>query len=460
MPDIRFCTTRDDKRMAYAIDGDGPAIVLPAWWISHVQRDWEEDGFRAFFSSLAEDHTVVRYDRIGAGLSDRERDQADITIDREVADLTVLIDHLGFDQVSLLGISCGGPIALTYAARNPDKVDKLIFFASYLRGVRVGTAEIQEAMLGLVRASWGLGSKTLAALFTPDVSAEDIRRSSSLQRAWADGEMAAQLLTLTYRGDVSEIAGQSRAPSLVMHRQQDHVVPFDAGRELAASLPNATFVPLAGNAHVPWEGDTKPVLDATRSFLGVTRSPAAEPPSADANHNTLVRRGDVWLLSFGGELAHFKHSKGLTDLAVLLARPGHEVAAAALMRGGLVQEAEPGSDPVLDDRARAEFRARVQSITEELEEARGFNDLGRTERLEAEQEAILGELAAATGLGGRSRKLKDPSERARKAVSARIRESINRIGDAHPAAGAHFRDAVRTGVFCCYEPADPIEWEL
>ncbi|MEM7436696.1 MAG: hypothetical protein AAF436_16200, partial [Myxococcota bacterium] len=243
-------------------------------------------------------------------------------------------------------------------------------------------------------------------------------------------------------------------------RQHDHVVPFDAGRELAASLPSATFVPLGGNAHVPWEGDTTPVLDATRSFLGVKRSSAPDEPSTHATQNTLVRRGDVWLLSFGGELAHFKHSKGLTDLAVLLARPGHEVAAATLMHGGLIHEAESGSDPVLDDRARTEFRARLQSITEELEEARSFNDLGRTERLEAEQEAILGELAAATGLAGRSRKLKDPAERARKAVSARIRESIHRIGDAHPAAGEHFRNAVRTGVFCCYEPTDPVDWEL
>jgi len=461
VPDIRFCSTRDDKRVAYAIDGEGPPVVLPAWWISHVQEDWEQDRFRAFFSALAEHHQVVRYDRIGAGLSDRERDASDITIEREAEDLTALIDHLGFDKVTLFGLSCGGPIALTYATRHPHKVQSLIFYASYLRGERVGPDAVRDAMLALVRASWGLGSKTLASLFSPESSPAEVRRVAALQRAWADGEMAAQLLQLTYRGDVASIASESSVPSLVLHRQRDHVVPFDAGRELAANLPNASFVPLEGSAHMPWEGDAQPVLDAVFAFLGVepgARSGAPQPSRRLGN--TLVRRGDVWLLSFEGEIAHLKHSKGLADLAALLARPAQEVAAAALMGGGASEVAPSGSDHVLDDRARSEFRARVQAIDEDLEEARSFNDLGRAERLERERDAIVQELAAAAGLGGRSRKLKDPTERARKAVSARIRESIQRIADAHPTAGEHFTEAVRTGAFCSYEPRTPVDWQL
>lgn len=461
MPDIRFCSTDDGKRIAYAIDGEGPVIVLPAWWISHVQKDWEQDRFREFFAALAEHHQVVRYDRIGTGLSDRERDASDLTIDREVGDLTVLIEHLGFDKVTLLGLSCGGPIALTYATRHPEKVGSLIFYASYLRGEKVGPAAVRDAMLALVRASWGLGSKTLASLFTPDSSTEEVQRTAALQRAWADGEMAAQLLQLTYRGDVASIASESSAPSLVLHRQGDNVVPFDAGRELAANLPNASFVPLEGSAHMPWEGDTRPVLDAIFAFLGVEPSARSrEQQSSRPVENALVQRGDVWLLSFAGELAHLKHGKGLADLATLLACPGVEVAAATLMGGVAPETAPSGSDDVLDDRARSEFRARVQAIDEDLEEARSFNDLGRAERLEQERDAIVQELAAATGLGGRSRKLKDPTERARKAVSARIRESIQRIAEAHPTAGEHLSAAVRTGAFCAYEPNIPVAWQL
>ena len=128
---------------------------------------------------------------------------------------------------------------------------------------------------------------------------------------------------------------------------------------------------------------------------------------------------------------------------------------------GIEQPMPPsGSDEVLDERARDEYRARLQTIEQDLEEAQSFNDVGRIQRLEQEHDAILAELRAATGLGGRSRKLKDPGERARKAVTARIRESIQRIAEAHPAAGEHFAEAVRTGSFCCYEPKTPIDWQL
>jgi hypothetical protein len=179
-----------------------------------------------------------------------------------------------------------------------------------------------------------------------------------------------------------------------------------------------------------------------------------------SNENALIRRGEVWTLSFEDGQALLKHSKGLVDLATLLANPGTEIAAATLMHGAEPAAAPVGSDDMLDDRARSEFRARVQAIEEDSQEARSFNDLGRIERLEQERDAILAELRVATGLGGRSRKLKDPSERARKAVSARIRESIQRVAEAHPAAGEHFADSVRTGTFCCYEPKRGINWRL
>jgi hypothetical protein len=317
-------------------------------------------------------------------------------------------------------------------------------------------------MLGLVRASWGLGSKTLASVFTPDHSPEEIRRTTVMQRESASRETAAQLLMLTYSADVAAIAPGVVAPCLVTHRHHDSAIRFDAGRELAANLPDASFVPLDGTAHPPWEGDRAALLEQIFDFLGTgpTAATADVSQAMASNENALVRRGEVWMLSFEDAQALLKHSKGLADLATLLANPGAEIAAATLMHGAEPAGAPIGSDDMLDDRARSEFRARVQAIDEDLEEARSFNDLGRIERLEQERDAILAELRVATGLGGRSRKLKDPSERARKAVSARIRESIQRIAEAHPAAGEHFADAVRTGAFCCYEPKSSVNWRL
>jgi pimeloyl-ACP methyl ester carboxylesterase len=462
VPSIRFCSTEDGKRLAYALDGDGPAIVFPAWWISHLEKDWEHGPFQEFFSALARHHLVVRYDRVGVGLSDRVRDPKDMTVDREAEHMGALIDHLGLDKCTLFGVSCGGPTAITYTERNPSRVRSLILHGSYLRGCSSAEPEVQEALVGLVRASWGVGSKTLASLFTPDHSPQELRRIAAMQRESANGETAAQLLMLGYSADVAAMVSGVTAPCLVTHRQRDGVIRFDAGRELAASLPDASFVPLDGTAHAPWEGDRAALLEQIFAFLGTDLSTTAADvsPAKNSNENALIRRGEVWTLSFEDAQALLKHSKGLADLATLLANPGEEIAAATLMHQAESVAAPVGSDDVLDDRARSEFRARVQAIDEGLEEARSFNDLGRIERLGQERDAILAELRVATGLGGRSRKLKDPAERARKAVSARIRESIQRIAEAHPAAGEHFAEAVRTGAFCCYEPKSGLNWQL
>lgn len=460
MPTIRFCGATDRERLAYAVDGEGPTILFPAWWISHVEKDWEHDEFREFFSALAQHHRVVRYDRVGVGLSDRKRETHDMTVEREVADLGRLIDHLELDEVTLFAISCGGPTAVTYAVRHPTRVRNIILHGSYLRGCTIGNPEVRAAMLALVRASWGLGSKTLASIFTPDLSPDAVRRTTRMQRDAADSETAAQLLSLTYSGDVAAIAPQVGVPCLVLHRHDDSAIPFASGRELAANLPDATFTPLEGTAHAPWEGDIRPVLDAVFAFLGTGETFRASGRANDPEGNALLRQGDVWTLTFDTVQTHLKHSKGLADLAALLAVPGREVAAASLMQG-IEQPTPPGgSDEVLDERARNEYRARLQAIEEDLEEAQSFNDLGRIQRLEREHEAIFAELRAATGLGGRSRKLKDPGERARKAVTARIRESIQRIAEANPAAGEHFTEAVRTGSFCCYEPKTAVDWQV
>jgi len=460
VPTIRFCETTGGQRLAYAIDGEGPTILFPAWWISHAEKDWEQEQFREFFGALAQHHRVVRYDRVGVGLSDRIREANDMTVEREVADLECLIDHLGFEDVTLFAVSCGGPIAITYAVRRPSRVRSIIFHGSYLRGCTIGNPEVRAAMLGLVRASWGLGSKTLASIFTPDLSPEAIRRTTRMQRDAANSETAAQLLSLTYSGDVASIANRVRVPCLVLHRHDDSAIPFASGRELAASLPDACFAPLEGTAHPPWEGDTGPVLDAIFAFLGTGERAQPGTQACDSEVNALLRQGDVWTLTFDTVQTHLKHSKGLADLATLLAAPGREVAAAALMQGIEQPTLSSASDDVLDDRARNEYRTRLQAIEEELEEAQSFNDLGRIQRLERDHQVIFAELRAAIGLGGRSRKLKDPSERARKAVTARIRDSIQRIAEAHPAAGEHLAEAVRTGSFCCYEPKTAVDWQL
>jgi hypothetical protein len=149
-------------------------------------------------------------------------------------------------------------------------------------------------------------------------------------------------------------------------------------------------------------------------------------------------------------------AKGLRDIAILLARPGEPVRAAQL--AGLVAPA--GADPVLDDRARAAYKARLTELDQDIDDATVSNDPERAARAAAERDALIGELSHALGLGGRSRRLGDDTERARKAVTARIRHTIGHLRRYHPDLADHLRAAIRTGTACTYQPAEPVDWDL
>jgi hypothetical protein len=185
-----------------------------------------------------------------------------------------------------------------------------------------------------------------------------------------------------------------------------------------------------------------------------------QPPAeaGAAAGNVFRRDGDVWTLGHAGSLVHLADAKGLRDIAVLLASPGRSVPALELLAGRPVPDG--GADPVLDDRARAAYRARLAELEAELDDAEDAADLHRAERARAERDALVDELARATGLGGRPRRLGDERERARKAVTARVRDALGRIEQAHPSLGRHLRETISTGTSCAYAPAAPVDWEL
>jgi hypothetical protein len=168
------------------------------------------------------------------------------------------------------------------------------------------------------------------------------------------------------------------------------------------------------------------------------------------------RDGNVWTLSFDGVTAHMKDAKGLRDLAVLIASPGVVVHATELL--GTADRG--GADAVLDETARDAYRRRLSELEAEVAEAEADHDDERAARAKAERDALVDELTAALGLGGRARTLGDPTERARKAVTARIRDAMARIADQLPALGAHLDAAVTTGTFCSYRPRQAVTWEM
>jgi tetratricopeptide (TPR) repeat protein len=202
--------------------------------------------------------------------------------------------------------------------------------------------------------------------------------------------------------------------------------------------------------------------DAFRTYglMRFVRAPVdtardAAPPGAA---HELIREGDVWRIAFRGDTVVVRHSKGLSDLALLLSRPGREVHVTEITQTvpGLV---DPLHDPVLDPRAVGSYRTRLADLAEDIDEADAHHDLARAATLREEYDAIVAELSTAVGLGRRSRSLgSDPHERMRKAVTARIRDAIRRLGEQSPALGRHLTAGIRTGTFCSYQPETPVVW--
>jgi hypothetical protein len=168
-----------------------------------------------------------------------------------------------------------------------------------------------------------------------------------------------------------------------------------------------------------------------------------------------------WQLRFAGRAVHLPDAKGLHDLAVLIAAQGTEVHVRYLLDpDAATAVVGTGSDPVLDARARAQYRNRLDTLAERIEDAEVFGRADTARRLADERTALIRELAAATGFGGRDRRLGGEAERARKTVGARIRDSLRRIDPVHPELAAHLRAAVRTGTSCVYRPPTATSWQL
>jgi pimeloyl-ACP methyl ester carboxylesterase/DNA-binding CsgD family transcriptional regulator len=263
--EIRFLRF-EGRRVAYAVSGEGPPLVAPAWWVSHLDLNWAERAFRSFWSAVGEGHSLVQYDGPGVGMSDRAPPH-ERTLESEVALLGAILDALGLERVALLGGSSGGCAAIAFAARFPERVDRLLLYGAYADGDSIAPPEVRDAIVATVRSHWGLGSRVLADIFLGDAGAEERERFARLQRAAASAETAASLLELVYRFDVRAELGRVRAPTQVVHRRGDRAIPYAQGRALAAAIPEATLIPLAGTAHLPWAGNAQPVARALRSLL-------------------------------------------------------------------------------------------------------------------------------------------------------------------------------------------------
>jgi pimeloyl-ACP methyl ester carboxylesterase len=274
---IKFCTTEDGVRIAYATVGHGPPLVKAANWLSHLEYDWDSPIWRHLLAEASRDHTLIRYDERGNGLSDWN--VANLSFEAFVEDLESVVEAAGLDRFPLFGISQGGAVAIAYAIRYPEKVSHLILYGAYARGwaKRGSLEEIEQrqAQLTLVRLGWGKDNPAFRQLWTtlyaPDATPEQAQSFNDLQRVSTSPENAVKLLNEMGNIDVEDLLPQVTVPTLVLHCKDESGVPFEEGRLLASKIPGARFVPLEGRNHLLLEGAPSwgKFVKEVRQFLGM-----------------------------------------------------------------------------------------------------------------------------------------------------------------------------------------------
>jgi len=261
--EIRYCRASDGVRLAYAIAGQGPPLVLTANWFNHLEYDWKAPIRRHILRALASEHTLVRYDARGNGLSDWEVEE--LSLDAWVSDLETVVEAAGVQQFPLLGISQGCAISIAYAVLHPERVSRLILYGGFAVGANkrsVAEREKLKAMATLMRLEWGSDNPAIRQIFTtqffPESSKEAADWFNEMQRLVTSGECAARYLETVADFDVTELLSKVAVPTLVMHRRGDGRVPFEEGRRMAAGIPMSVSSRWRGETTFLWSMSLPP----------------------------------------------------------------------------------------------------------------------------------------------------------------------------------------------------------
>jgi pimeloyl-ACP methyl ester carboxylesterase/DNA-binding CsgD family transcriptional regulator len=283
--------------VAYAEAGRGSPLVMVPGWLSHLEQSWEHPAAASARRKLASTHRFLWYDRLGCGLSDR--DGFDLSLENDVEQLTSVFDTAGIERASVIGYSFGVPPAALFAARHPERVDRLVLYSGFARGSAMMPRESLEAVTGLIRADWNLATRLLATHLLPNASSKDLAWFDRFQQVAAYPDTAASLLEHTWSMDVRGVLGEIRAPTLVAHNRDDQAMPLTAGEELAALVRGARLHVLDGNEHDPFIRDSGSVVEVILDFVAgrPLRRPAV--PSSPQAQLTAREREVLRLLASG-----------------------------------------------------------------------------------------------------------------------------------------------------------------
>ena len=255
--EIRFCSSPDGTRIAYAVSGSGPPLVLTMSWVSHLEYAAQMLPWNSWLEALSREYTLLRFDTRGCGLSDRS--VRDLSFEAGMADIESVVEAAGFKRFAMLGVCSGGPPAILYSVRHPQRVTDLVLYGTWGRGRYKrpefpGEREKARVMSDLALLGWAQEGhaflRAWASVFQPGGTAEHARGWCTLQKASTDAATAVELIRTTAAVDVLALANRLRCRTLIIHAERDAVAPLHEARLLAAGIPGARYVQLDSDNHI------------------------------------------------------------------------------------------------------------------------------------------------------------------------------------------------------------------
>ena len=285
---IRFCRTSDGARLAYATVGEGPPLVRAAHWITHLDYEWASPVWQHWIEGLSRGRTLVRYDERGCGLSDH--DPYDVSLESFVQDLETVVDDLGLERFPLMGVSQGGPVAIEYAHRHPERVSRLILVGAFVKGRRARAVTEQhqqefEMQRDLIRLGWGRDEHSFrlyfSSVFMPDADPQLWTDFAELMRRTTSAENALRLFDACLDMDVTDAAAALDLPTLILHGRDEMRIPFEQGLQLASLIRGSRLVPLDTQNHLlrPDEPAWGHLLREIDTFLAEDESTTRQHPA-------------------------------------------------------------------------------------------------------------------------------------------------------------------------------------
>ena len=295
VPAVRYARS-GEVSIAYQVIGDGPVdLVHVMGWVTHLAYMWEEPSWRRFFERLASFSRLILFDKRGIGLSDRVPVELLPSLETRMADVQAVMDAAGSRSAALFGVSEGGPMAALFAATSPERTEALVMYGTYAK--RIWAPEYPWAPTPAERRHWyellehGWGGEVDAATMAPTAAADPRFRAwwARYCQMSASPAAALALARMNTEVDVRAVLPSITVPTLILHRADDRDVDVGGARWMARRIPDARYVELPGEDHLPFAGDQDSILDEVEAFLSdVLRRRSRVTETAPAEERKLV----------------------------------------------------------------------------------------------------------------------------------------------------------------------------